>query len=87
MTRVELYRRVAADFSECKHAPRAQFMIGYTQLVGLKDKAAARKALMRLQSRFGGSEWRKAGDYLLAHLEADPSTFGTPQEILAEASR
>lgn len=87
ITKIELYRRVSADFSDCKHAGRAQFMIGYTQLVKVGNKQAARKALMRLQNKFGNSEWRKPADYLLAHLDDDPATLGTPDEIRAKASR
>ncbi len=86
-TKIELYRRVSADFSDCKHAGRAQFMIGYTQLVKVGNKQAARKALMRLQNKFANSEWRKSADYLLAHLDDDPATLGTPDEIRAKASR
>jgi hypothetical protein len=87
LTKMELYRRVSADFPDCKHAGEAQFMIGYTQLVKLENKQGARKALMRLQSKFGDSEWRKAADYLLAHLDDDPATLGTPDEVRAKASR
>ncbi len=87
ITKIELFRRVAADFSECEHAGRAQFMIGYTQLVKMGNKPAARKALMRMQSKFGDSEWRKSADYLLNHLDDDPATLGTPDEVRAKASR
>ena len=86
-TKVELYRRLAADFPDCEHAGKAQFMIGYTQLVALDNKPAARKALVRLQDKFRGSEWRKAGEYLLEHLDDDPKSLGTPEEVLAKASR
>ena len=83
---VELYRRVAFDFPDCKEAPRAQFMIGYLKFTKMKDPKGAKKALKRLQVHFGGSSWAKAGKYLTDRLDRDPASVGTPEEILAAAT-
>jgi parvulin-like peptidyl-prolyl isomerase len=80
--RLETYRRVAYDFMTTKEASRAQFMLGYTYLTGALDKRAAERELLRLQTQFSGSRWRRAGDYLLEHLDDDPEIIGTPDEIL-----
>jgi peptidyl-prolyl cis-trans isomerase C len=80
--RIELYRRVAFDFPDCDSAPKAQFMIGYLFLTADKKPKMAERALTRLQTQFGRSEWRKAGDYLLQHLNDDPSQIGSPDEIM-----
>jgi hypothetical protein len=73
---------VAYDFMTTKEASRAQFMLGYTYLTGALDKRAAERELLRLQTQFSGSRWRRAGDYLLEHLDDDPEIIGTPDEIL-----
>jgi foldase protein PrsA len=83
--RIELYRRVAFDFPDCDSAPEAQFMIGYLFLTSEKKPENAKRALLRLQEKFGASDWRKAGDYLLEHLNDDPSQFGSPDEIMKRA--
>jgi peptidyl-prolyl cis-trans isomerase C len=84
--KIEIYRRVAYDFPDSKFAAEAQFMMGYTALVELKDRDQARKALERLGDRFGQSRWKKAGDYLLENIDVeDPTSLGTPREILHKA--
>ncbi len=84
--RIELYRRVAFDFADCDSAPEAQFMIGYLFLTADKKQENAKRAFLRLQQKFGDSDWRKAGDYLLEHLNDDPSQFGSPDEIMKQAA-
>jgi hypothetical protein len=83
--RIELYRRVSFDFPDCEEAGYAQFMIGYLFLTARKDPAMAGKALQRLTKTFAGSPWRPAGEYLLDHLNEDPETIGTPEEIRQRA--
>jgi hypothetical protein len=83
--RIETLRRVAIDFPDSPRAPEAQFMIAYIFRVRLEDKPAARKALLRLQRQFGDSEWRQAGDWLLEHMDEDPTTFGSAEDILHRA--
>jgi hypothetical protein len=87
MTRIELYRRVAFDFSDCPQAAEAQFMLGYIKLTELHEKAEAESAFKRLHAKFPKSPWRKAGDWLLQHLdEEDPKALGSPEEILGKTS-
>jgi hypothetical protein len=80
--RLTLYRRVAFEFEHDPLAPEAQFRIAYTQYALAKDVILARKALKRLKSKWPDSEWRLAGDYLMAHLSDSPEEVGTPEDIL-----
>jgi hypothetical protein len=80
--RLTLYRRVAFEFPDDPLAPEAQFRIAYTQYALAKDIILARKALKRLESKWPDSDWRKAGDYLMAHLSDKPEKVGTPEDIL-----
>lgn len=69
--RIELYRRVAFDFPDSEHAPRAQFMVAYLYLKELRDSYSASKALNRLRTTFPDSEWRRAGDWLAQYVDPD----------------
>jgi hypothetical protein len=80
--RLTLLRRVAFEFPDDPLAPEAQFRIAYTQYALAKDIVLARKALKRLEGKWPDSEWRKAGDYLMAHLSDKPEEVGTPEDII-----
>lgn len=86
--RIELYRRVAVDFRDHEKAPYAQFMIAYLYLTDLNDSYSARKAINRLRTQFGDSDWRKAGDYLEQYTDPDaPLATGTHQHEMEEAEK
>lgn len=79
---VELYRRIVFDFPDCELAPEAQFMVGYLSATATGQLDRAKKALLRLQSKYPDSKWRPAGDYILERLD-DPESLGSPEAILA----
>jgi len=75
--RIELYRRVVFDFPGDEHAPYAQFMIAYLNLVELNDSYSARKALNQLAARYKDSEWHTAGEYLRQYLDPNMTEPGS----------
>jgi hypothetical protein len=85
--KVEMYRRVAYDFADSKHAAEAQFRMAYALLVEAKDKRGAERELLRLQKRYPKSRYGPAGAYLLEHLDDDPELFGSAEDVLKAASQ